>query len=166
MVPFGRCAAFPLCRGLTVVLGRGLILPLGHFRSPSVGRSRLLSPASGLGVEVTGQDDRVQGQPAGECRDPSNGDDDILAPAEHQAAVDDDPEEFLVGPHGNLLNQDQDGQPANRSELDTDGDAKRSRSWPVALTRHSADRTRASSSYLDHASRKVMWPSTAELPTE
>jgi hypothetical protein len=104
MVPFGRCDAFPL----------------GHFRSPSVSRSRLLSPAGGFGVEVAGQDDHVQGQPAGEGRDPSNGDDDILAPAEHQAAVDDDPEEFLVGPQGNLLNHDQDGQPANRSELDTD----------------------------------------------
>jgi hypothetical protein len=99
------------------VLGRGLILPLGHFRSPSVGRSRLLSPASGLGVDITGQDDRVQGQPAGEGRDPSDGDDDILAPAEHQAAVDDHPEEFLVGPQGNLLNHDQDGQPANRSGI-------------------------------------------------
>ena len=49
--------------------------------------------------------------PLGNAGDPSNGDDDILTSAEHQAAVDDDPEEFLVGPHGNLLNQDQDGQP-------------------------------------------------------
>ena len=65
MVPFGRCGAFPLGRGLAVVLGRGFILPLGRFRSPSVGRSRLLSPAGGFGVEVAGQDDRVQGQPAG-----------------------------------------------------------------------------------------------------
>jgi hypothetical protein len=83
MVPFGRYAAFPLGGRLAVVLGRGFILPLGHFRSPPVGRSRLLSPAGGFGVEVTGQDDRVQGQPAGECRDPSNRDDDILASAEH-----------------------------------------------------------------------------------
>ena len=120
MVPFGRCAAFPLGRRLAVVLGRGLILPLGHFRSLSVGRSRLLSSTGGFGVEVTGQDDRVQGQPAGEGRDPSNSDHDILAPAEHQAAVDDDPEELFVGPQGNLLNHDQDGQLANRSELDTD----------------------------------------------
>jgi hypothetical protein len=121
MVPFGRrCGAFPLGRGLAVLLGRGLILPLGRFRSPSVGRSRLLSPTGGFGVDVAGQDDRVQGQPSGECGDPSNGDDDILAPAEHQAAVDDDPEELLVGPQGNLLNHDQDGQLTNRSELDTD----------------------------------------------
>jgi hypothetical protein len=115
MVPFGRCGAFPLGRGLAVVLGRGLVLPLGHFRSPSVSRSRLLSPAGGFGVEVAGQDDRVQGQPGGEGRDPSNGDDDILVSAEHQAAVDDDPEELLVGPQANLLNHDPDGQPANRS---------------------------------------------------
>jgi hypothetical protein len=54
MVPFGRCVAFPLSRGLAVVLGCGLILSLGHFRSPPVGRSRRLSPAGGFGVEVTG----------------------------------------------------------------------------------------------------------------
>ena len=58
--------------------------------------------------------------PLGNAGDPSNGDDDILTSAEQQAAVDNDPEELLVGPQGNLLNHDQDGQLATRSELDTD----------------------------------------------
>jgi hypothetical protein len=34
--------------------------------------------------------------------------------------VDDDPQELLVGPHGNLLSHDQDGQPANRSGTGND----------------------------------------------
>jgi hypothetical protein len=56
----------------------------------------------GLGVDIAGQDDRVQGQPGGEDCDPSKGGDDILASVQDQAAVDHDPEEFAVGPHGNL----------------------------------------------------------------
>jgi hypothetical protein len=62
----------------------------------------VLSSACGLGVDTAGQDDRVQGQSGGEGRDSSKGGDDMLASAEHQAAVDHDPEELLVGPHGNL----------------------------------------------------------------
>src|SRR4029450_4888376 len=38
----------------------------------------------------------------GEGPDPSKGRDDILAPAEHKAAVDHDPEQPVVGPHRNL----------------------------------------------------------------
>ena len=63
MVPFGGCGAFPLAAAFAVVLGRGLILSLGQLRSLPVGRSRLFSPAGRFGVDVTGQDDRVQGQP-------------------------------------------------------------------------------------------------------
>jgi hypothetical protein len=63
----------------------------------------MLSSAGGLGVDFAGQDDRVKGQPAGERRDPSNGGDDIVAPAEHKTAVDDDPEELLVRPQSILL---------------------------------------------------------------
>ncbi|HEY4724864.1 MAG TPA: hypothetical protein VIJ13_02660, partial [Actinomycetota bacterium] len=75
----------------------------------------MLPSACGLGVDVAGQDDRVQDQPSGEGRDPSNGRDDILASVQHEAAVDHDPEEVVVGPHGNLLHNDKDDQPANRS---------------------------------------------------
>ena len=82
-MPFGRCGAFPLGCGLAIVLGRGLVLPLGRFRSPSSGRCGVLSSACGFGTEVASQDDGVQGQPSGECRDPSNGGDDILALAQH-----------------------------------------------------------------------------------
>jgi hypothetical protein len=79
MMPFGRCGAFPLGRGLAIVLGCGLFLPLGRFRGPSFGRCSLLSSACGFGTDVASQDNGVQGQPSGERRDPSNGDDDILA---------------------------------------------------------------------------------------
>jgi hypothetical protein len=83
VVPFGRCGTFPLGRGLAVVLGCGLLLPLGRGRGPSVGGCRMLSSACGLGVDTAGQDDRVQDQPCGEGRDPSNSGDDILASAQH-----------------------------------------------------------------------------------
>jgi len=55
-----------------------------------------------LGVDAAGQDDGVQDQPSGEGRDPSKGSDDILASVQHQAAVDDNTEELVVRPHGNL----------------------------------------------------------------
>jgi hypothetical protein len=74
----------------------------------------MLSSACGLGVDVAGQDDRVQGEPGGEGRDPSKGGDDVPAPAEDQAAVDHDPEKLVVGPHGNLLHHGRDDQPARR----------------------------------------------------
>jgi len=65
---------------------------------------RMGSSAGGFGLDVAGQDDGVQDQTFGECRDPSNGGDDVLASAQHQAAVNDNPEELPVGPQGNLLN--------------------------------------------------------------
>src|SRR5215207_10816606 len=125
-MPFGRCGASPLGCGLAVVLGCGFGLPLGCLRSPSVGRCCVLSSACGFGMDVASQDDGVQGQPSGECRDPSNGGDDILASAQHQAAVDDNPEELPVGPQGNLLIQD---QSANCSELEVSR-RQRSRGCP------------------------------------
>jgi len=64
------------------------------------------SSAGGFGLDVAGQDDGVQGQASGEGGHSPNGDDDIPASAQHQAAVYDDPEELLVGPHGNLLDHD------------------------------------------------------------
>jgi hypothetical protein len=82
-MPFGRCGALPLGCGLAIVLGRGRGLPLGRFRRPSFGRCSVLSSACGLGTDVTSQDDGVEDQPFGECRDPSNGGDDILALAQH-----------------------------------------------------------------------------------
>jgi hypothetical protein len=81
-MPFGRCGAFPLGCGLAIVLGCGRVLPLGRFRSPPFGRCSVLSSACGFGTDVASQDDGVQDQPSGECRDPSNGGD-ILALAQH-----------------------------------------------------------------------------------
>jgi hypothetical protein len=115
-MPFGRCGAFPLGCGLVVVLGCGLVLPLGRLRSLSLGRCGVLSSACGFGMDVASQDNGVQGQPSGVCRDPSNGGNDTLASAQHQAAVDDNPEELPVGPQGNLLNPQD--QPATCSELE------------------------------------------------
>jgi len=105
VVTVGRCKAIsPRC-GLAVVLGCGLVVLLGCFRSPPLGRCRMLSSARGLGVDIAGQDDRVQGQPSGERRDSSNGGNDIVASAEHKTAMDNDPEELLVRPHGILLEE-------------------------------------------------------------
>jgi hypothetical protein len=75
-------------------LGRGIAYtsPSWLERPPQ----RLTVPPRRCGSPGAGT--RVQGQPSGECRDPSNGGSDILAPAEYQAAVDDDPKELLVGP--------------------------------------------------------------------
>jgi len=105
VVAVGRCHAISLRCGLAVVLGCGLVLLLGCFGSPPLRRCRMLSSACGLGVDVAGQDDRVQGQPSGERRDPSNGGNDIVASAEHKTAVDDDPEELLVRSQGILLEE-------------------------------------------------------------
>jgi hypothetical protein len=63
----------------------------------------MLSSARGLGVDSAGQDDGVQDQPCGEGRDPSKSGHNVLASVQHQAAVDHDPEEFVVRLHGNLL---------------------------------------------------------------
>jgi hypothetical protein len=103
VVAVGRGRAISLRFGLAVVLGRRLGLQLGCFRGPPLGRCRMLSSAGGLGVDIAGQDDRVQGQPSGERRDPPNGGDDVVAPAEHKTTVDDDPEELLVRPQCILL---------------------------------------------------------------
>jgi hypothetical protein len=59
MVPFRRRGAFPLGRGLAVVLGGGLVLPLSRGRGPSVGGCRMRASVGGLGVDTAGQDDRV-----------------------------------------------------------------------------------------------------------
>ena len=72
----------------------------------------MLSSARGFGVDFAGQDDRVQDQPSREGRDPSKRGDDMLASAEDQAAVDHHPEEFVVGPHGNLRTTVSTGAPS------------------------------------------------------
>jgi hypothetical protein len=95
MVPLGRCGAFPLSRGVDVLLGCSLFLLLSRGRGPSLGSCRMGSSACGFGVEVAGQDDGVQGQSSGERGDPSKSGDNILASAQHQAAVDNDPEELF-----------------------------------------------------------------------
>jgi hypothetical protein len=117
VLPFRRRGAFPLGRCLALVLGGGLVLPLRRGRGATVGGCRVRASAGRLGVDVACQDDRVHGQSGGEGRDPSKSADDILASAESQAAVDHDPEELVVGPHGNL-HHCQDDQPAKRSVLD------------------------------------------------
>jgi hypothetical protein len=54
-------------------------------------------------VHLTCQDNRVKAQSSWERSDPSEGGHHILAASQHQAAVHDDPEQLLVGPHGDLL---------------------------------------------------------------
>jgi hypothetical protein len=75
----------------------------------------MLPSARRLGVDTAGQHDGVQDQPRGEGRDPSKRGDNILAAAQHQAAVDHDPEEFTVGLHDTSCIHGQPDQPANRS---------------------------------------------------
>jgi len=130
VVPFGRRGTFPSDRGLTVVLGCGLVRPLGRGRGPTVGGCRMLSSACGLGVDAAGQDDGVQDQPSGEGRDPSKGSDDILASVQHQAAVDDNTDELVVRPHGNLrITVRMTSPPTTRSW--TLSRRQPSRTWPL-----------------------------------
>jgi hypothetical protein len=58
----------------------------------------------GTPVDLTSsrEDDDVEAQSSREHCDPAKGGHDILAASQHQTAVDDDAEQFLVGPHGNL----------------------------------------------------------------
>jgi hypothetical protein len=72
-------------------------------------RGRSLDPGIALpaicrfGVHSTREDHRVEAEPGGKRCDPSKGGYHILVASQHQAAVDDDPEQLLVGLHGILL---------------------------------------------------------------
>jgi hypothetical protein len=69
---------------------------------PGGGYGVVLAAIGRLGVHITREDNRVKAQSGGERGDQSEGGYDIFAVSQHQAAMDDDPEQLLVGPHGNL----------------------------------------------------------------
>jgi hypothetical protein len=68
-----------------------------------LGRGLALPAICGFGVHRTCQDNRVKGQSSWERGDLSEGGHHVLAASQHQAAVHDDPEQLLVGPHGDSL---------------------------------------------------------------